>query len=64
MAARFGIDTFGIGCDTGSPVTTDYNAPFGFTGIINRVEIELGEPGLTPDEEAILHARFAAGKDY
>ena len=64
VAARFGIDTFGIGCDTGSPVTTDYHAPFNFTGTINRVEIELGEPGLTPDEEAVLHARFTAGKDY
>jgi hypothetical protein len=64
VAGRFGIDTFGIGCDTGSPVCEDYTPPFAFTGTIGRVDIDLGEPGLDPDEEAALHARFTAGKEY
>ncbi|OUS89635.1 sulfatase-like hydrolase/transferase [Rhodococcus sp. NCIMB 12038] len=64
VAGRFGIDTFGVGRDTGSPVSGDYTAPFAFTGSIGRVDIELGEPGLDPDEEAALHARFSSGKDY
>ena len=64
VAGRFGIDTFGVGRDTGSPVSGDYTAPFAFTGSIGRVDIELGEPGLDPDEEAALHARFSSGEDY
>ncbi len=41
VAARFGIDTFGIGEDDGSPVTHDYAAPFKFRGAIEEVNIEL-----------------------
>lgn len=41
VAARFGIDTFGIGEDDGSPVTHDYTAPFKFQGGIEEVNIEL-----------------------
>jgi len=41
VAARFGIDTFGIGEDDGSPVTHDYPAPFKFQGKIEEVNIEL-----------------------
>jgi arylsulfatase A-like enzyme len=40
--AGFGIDTFGLGSDTGSPVTNTYKAPFPFTGTIERVDIVLG----------------------
>ena len=64
VAGRFGIDTFGVGCDTGSPVARTYQPPFRFTGTIGRVDIDIGEPGLDPDEEAELHARFTAGKEY
>jgi arylsulfatase A-like enzyme len=64
VAARFGLDTFGVGIDTGSPVAEDYPAPFAFDGTIQRVDIHLGEPGLDPDEERTLHARFRAGKEY
>lgn len=39
VPGRFGIDTFGIGEDTGQPVTTAYEAPFAFTGEIGQVEI-------------------------
>ncbi len=41
VAGRFGIDTFGIGEDTGAPVTFDYQPPFTFTGTIEKVTVEL-----------------------
>ena len=41
VAGRFGIDTFGIGEDTGSPVTENYKSPFKFEGHINDVIIEI-----------------------
>lgn len=41
VAGRFGIDTFGIGEDSGQPVTPDYRPPFKFTGKIEKVTIEL-----------------------
>jgi arylsulfatase len=39
VAGRFGIDTFGIGEDTGQPVTPDYKPPFTFNGTIDKVTI-------------------------
>jgi arylsulfatase A-like enzyme len=62
--ARFGIDTFGVGCDTGSPVCKDYKPPFAFTGAIEKVDIFLGDPGLSEEEERVLQAKFRAGKEY
>ena len=41
IPGRFGIDTFGIGEDTGSPVSKYYSPPFKFTGNILKVDIEL-----------------------
>jgi arylsulfatase len=41
VGGRFGIDTFGIGEDTGQPVTPDYKAPFKFTGEIEKVVIDV-----------------------
>lgn len=41
VAARFGIDTFGIGEDSGQPVTFDYLPPFKFTSRIDSVTIDL-----------------------
>lgn len=64
VAARFGTDTFGVGVDTGAPVSNNYTSPFAYRGKIDRIEFELGEPGLDAEEEAKLHARFRAGKDY
>ena len=49
---------------TGAPVSGDYKPPFAYPGTINCIDIEIGEPGLDPDEEAKLHARFNAGRDY
>ncbi|MEU0499374.1 arylsulfatase [Mycobacterium sp. NPDC006124] len=64
VAGRFGIDTFGVGMDTGAPVSKAYKPPFPYTGRIERIDIEIGEPGLDPAEEAELHARFTAAKEY
>lgn len=41
VAGRFGIDTFGIGEDSGQPVTPNYKAPFKFTGEIEKVVVEV-----------------------
>ena len=60
VAGRFGIDTFGVGSDTGSPVTDTYKAPFSFTGTIGSVEIELGPQKLTPEDEKKLHEMHTA----
>ena len=60
VAGRFGIDTFGIGSDTGSPVTDTYKPPFPFTGKIERIDIELGPRNLSPEDELKLHAMHTA----
>ncbi len=41
VAGRFGIDTFGIGEDTGQPVTDAYKPPFKFNGEIEKVTISV-----------------------
>jgi arylsulfatase A-like enzyme len=41
VPARFGIDTFGVGEDSGAPVADSYRPPFRFTGTIDKVEIDL-----------------------
>jgi len=46
------------------PSSSTRTTSFDHTGAIDRIDIEIGEPGLNPDEEAKLHARFAAGKEY
>jgi hypothetical protein len=60
VAGRFGIDTFGVGSDTGSPVTNTYKASFPFTGTIERVDIVLGPRNLSPEDEAKLHEMYTA----
>ena len=60
VAGRFGIDTFGVGSDTGSPVTDTYKPPFPFTGKINRVDIVLGPTKLSPADEIKLHQMHTA----
>ena len=55
VPGRFGIDTFGVGSDTGSPVSNTYRPPFRFTGKIERVDIELGPSQLSDAEEQKLH---------
>lgn len=41
VPGRFGLDSFGIGVDTGSPVTGNYKVPFEFAGKISEVNINL-----------------------
>jgi arylsulfatase len=41
VAIRFGLDSFGIGEDSGQPVTFDYKPPFKFTGEIEKVTVEI-----------------------
>ena len=41
VAARFGVDPFDIGQDSGQPVTFDYKPPFKFDGEIGKVVIDL-----------------------
>jgi len=41
VPGRFGIDTFGVGVDTGSPVSNSYKPPFAFNGQIEKLEVEL-----------------------
>jgi hypothetical protein len=63
IPARFGIDTFGVGVDTGSPVSNTYKSPFAFTGTIGKVVVDL-----TPmkkadaDAAAILELALAVKK--
>lgn len=60
VAGRFGIDTFGVGSDTGSPVTDTYKPPYPFTGKIHRVDIALGPMKLSPADETKLHEMHTA----
>jgi arylsulfatase len=64
--ARFSADeTFDIGCDTGSPVSADYQSPFPFTGTMKKVEISLGEQNLTPAQhEEVRKAETAAAQAH
>ncbi|WP_346836565.1 arylsulfatase [Microbulbifer sp. SAOS-129_SWC] len=41
VSGRFGADTFGIGADTGQPVTPEYEPPYPFNGAIDKVTVEL-----------------------
>ena len=55
-------ETLDIGEDTGTPVSTDYQVPFRFTGKLNRVIVRLGDSTLTPEyEEQIRRAKAAIG---
>jgi arylsulfatase len=63
VPARFSADeTFDIGCDTGSPVSADYQSPFAFTGTMKKVEIKLEEEKLTPAEKETVKKMHAAAE--
>jgi hypothetical protein len=54
---RFSLDeSFDVGEDTGTPVIDEYDAkmPFRFSGALNKVEIDLGVDGLTPEKHGEL----------
>lgn len=57
IPVRFSLDeTFDIGMDTGTPVVEKYvdKMPFKFTGTLKKVVIELGQSGLTANDEKKL----------
>jgi arylsulfatase len=57
-------ETFDIGSDTGTPVDDrDYQVPFKFTGIINKLTITLDPPKLTPEDEQKLQAAYRSAQD-
>jgi hypothetical protein len=55
-------ETFDVGEDTGTPVSEDYHVPFKFTGILNKVVINLGEAALTPQEQKELDQQEGANE--
>jgi arylsulfatase A-like enzyme len=54
---RFSLDeSFDVGQDTGTPVIDEYDSkmPFKFTGVLNKVEIDLGANQLAPQKRGEL----------
>ncbi len=47
-------ETFDTGCDTGSPVSDSYEAPFTFTGTLKKVEIDITPTKLSSVEQDTL----------
>jgi hypothetical protein len=48
-------ETFDVGSDTGTPVDdNDYQAPFKFTGKLDKLKLSIEEPKLTPADEKLL----------
>jgi arylsulfatase len=57
VPGRFSADeTFDVGLDTGSPVSSDYQSPNRYTGTIKRVEIHLEPAKLTGTDERKIGA--------
>ena len=59
-AIRGGSNGMSIGLDNLSPVTDDYQAPFPFTGKINKVEVNLKPFNSSSDEHEDAKAQFDA----
>ncbi len=59
-AIRGSSNGMSIGLDNLSPVTDDYQAPFPFTGKINKVEINLKPFNSASDEHEDAKAQFNA----
>jgi hypothetical protein len=62
VAGRFGIDTFGVGEDTGAPVANAYKPPFAFTGNIDKVVIDLGKMQKAEADKALQLEKTATRK--
>jgi arylsulfatase len=41
-------ENFDIGADTGTPVSNDYQVPFGFTGKLSKLSLTIDRPKLSP----------------
>ncbi|HVO31438.1 MAG TPA: arylsulfatase, partial [bacterium] len=61
VPARYSADeTFDVGCDTGSPVSTEYRSPFPYGGTLKKVEISLQPQRLTPEEQGAVRGMETA----
>jgi len=61
VPARYSADeTFDVGRDTGSPVSSEYESPFPYRGVLKKVEISLGDQRLTPEEATAIRDMEAA----
>jgi arylsulfatase len=50
IPVRYGAEGFEIGKDSSTPVAESYTCPFAFTGILNKVVVELdGNPHQDPE---------------
>src|SRR5262249_24397077 len=60
IPVRFSLDeTMDVGMDTGTPVVEDYvnRMTFKFTGVVNKVVVELGKSGLAAADEKELREK-------
>ena len=55
-------ETLDIGEDTGTPVSEDYHVPFKFTGVIDKVVVNLGEAKLSPQDQKELDEKEGANE--
>jgi arylsulfatase len=55
-------ETLDIGEDTGTPVSEDYHVPFKFTGVIDKVVVDLGEAKLSPQDQKELDEKDGANE--
>ena len=55
-------ETLDIGEDTGTPVSEDYRVPFKFTGTIEKVVVDLGQAGLSPQDQKELDEKEGANE--
>ena len=55
-------ETLDIGEDTGTPVSEDYHVPFKFTGVIDKVVVDLAEAKLSPQDQKELDEKEGANE--
>jgi arylsulfatase len=55
-------ETLDIGEDTGTPVSEDYHVPFKFTGIIDKVVVDLSDAKLSPQDQKELDEKEGANE--
>jgi arylsulfatase A-like enzyme len=57
-------ETFDVGLDTGTSVDdTDYEAPFPFTGKLEKITFDLGESSVTPQSVRVMMELLAKKRD-
>src|SRR5438132_1040936 len=56
-------ETFDVGIDTRTGVSTDYQVPFAFDGKIDKLTVKLGPMQLTSDDHALVQKKRAEAND-